>query len=393
MAIKIDKDDTSTQYINRELSWIEFNRRVLQLAQDNSIPLLERLKFLSISDSNFDEFFMVRVASLFYAVEDGDRSVCPTGYIASELLEKIHDLYEQFLDDQYSLLNTDLVPNLADRGIYYKKPSEFSNEQLEFVTHYFENSLFPLLTPVRFDDNALEFHPGNHQIHCAYEIEAQGEKQDYITSRPAIVSDQEAKEKKSPEESKEDKLQGLVLISIPKAIPRIIQLPDEKAGNSYCLVEDLVNYFSAKILTGFQVIESCVFRFTRDADFAVDERSDLDLLEAMESVLHKRERSQIIRMMVNSSSQSLIDKLVERFDVKSDFVLQVEGPLQLKDFMQISFLPGYEELKYQRWQPLENVDLPYDEDIFKNIAKNDVLLYHPFHSFFPIIKFFNHSSR
>ena len=257
------------EFFNRELSWVEFNARVLNQACDKSIPLLERLKFMTITASNFDEFFMVRVAGLkAKVISMPDWKDC-SGLTAKEQLSEISKRVHELTDIQTEVLNHDIIPSLAEQGIVYVSSKDFNSNQEHFCESLFNEEIFPVLTPLRADSNQPFSLITNLKLHGAFIL------------KPIVKNSTVPKEFLAKTE------ESLVIVQIPKTIRRVIWLPSKDEKKYFTLVDDILEKFVTKLFPGYQVTESLVFKATCDADFSVEEDKE-DFIQAMESVLAAR---------------------------------------------------------------------------------------------------------
>ena len=361
------KKDTA-RFINRELSWIAFNRRVLGEALNERNPLLERLKFLCIVSNNFDEFFMVRVASLLRQIRRENFAADPAGMSPQQQLQAIRTEVTDMLVQQYDCFNQQLVPALAREGIRLVPPSAFDSEQNHFITQLFEQEVFPILSPVRIDPRGYVPYIGNLRLHAAFLIQADPDSRTDGSDGPLAAS--------------EDPV--LVIVRVPRSLSRIIYLPGE--DTSFALLEQVILSYAPRLFPGCRILERAVFRVTRDADFSVDEERDEDFVEAMEQVVETREQSRAVRLTINQSEGRIREQLTEALEIPDDQVYTSDDPLDLSAFMKVTGLPGYDELRYPTQRPRETPELPADQPVWESLAHGDALLYHPYESFAPVVR-------
>lgn len=353
-------------FFNRELSWIEFNARVLEEAADRSNPLIERLKFISIVSSNFDEFFMVRVASLKRQVRRGDRSNCPTGMSPSAQLSAISSRVKELVRHKYHLLNEELLPALRNEGISLLKPEELTGEQESFLQSLFMEEIFPLLTPVRCKTGDELPYIGNLRLHAAFLLHI--------------------KEGETPVDGSEHREEELALVQIPPSVQRIIYLPTQQSQIAFTLLEYLVVTYAHLLFPGYQIREYAFFRLTRDADMSVDEERDEDFVEAMEQVLESREHSRPVRLTVNATSEKLQRLLRDSFELSDEDVYIKPEPLDVSVFMELLSVSGFDHLKDTPWRPQEPAFMDEEVPIWETIRRRDLLLHHPYESFDPVVE-------
>ena len=276
----------SGPYINRELSWIEFNARVLSEAENPDVPLLERLKFLSIVSSNFDEFFMVRVATVKRQQRLNQASNCPTGMSPREQLEAIRARVAELSERKYRVLLEDIFPALAERGLVRVQRADWDSEQQGFVKRFFRERVFPVLTPVRAPAGEGLPSVGNLRLHAAFLLEPGPDASDGAVGLQDIGGETvEA----------DDKGRLLALVQVPSSLERVVYLPTDTPNVvAFTFLEQVILSEAYQLFPGFTVKEQCLFRVTRDADFGVDEERDEDFVEAMEQVIETRDRSEVV---------------------------------------------------------------------------------------------------
>lgn len=357
----------NTEIINRELSWIEFNARVLYQATREDVPLLERLKFLAITTSNFDEFFMVRVATVKRQIAAGDYPTCPSGIAPSALLEQILDRVKELVELKYRTFLEEVIPGLAERGLVLRRPDNYTSSQNAFLKKLFQEEILPVLTPVRATLGKEIPYVTNLRLHAAFLLEPR-DGADFLA------------------ENGDQTHEYLAIVQIPESLDRVIFLPDEAGSVSFALLEDIVVQHAAALFPGYRVTESALFRVTRDADMGVDEERDEDFVEAMEQVLVRREFSKAVRLSVGSSAGRLRGFLSEAVDIPEHEVFDKAEPLDLGAFMQIATMNGFEELKDERWHGADNPLLPADEPLWDTVKRTDVLFHHPFERFDPVVR-------
>ncbi|MFW5784000.1 MAG: polyphosphate kinase 1, partial [Spirochaetota bacterium] len=366
--------DTQPRFINRELSWLEFNARVLSEAARPDVPLLERLKFLCIVTSNFDEFFMVRVAAVKRQIQSGDFVQCPSGICPSALMRRIIARTRELVAQKYRCLHDDVLPGLANAGIVLRRPNELTPSQSSFLGKLFQDEIFPVLTPIRATVGQQVPYITNLKLHAAFTVEPQEDV--------SLVSDEE-----------ETSGEFLAIVQIPSSLDRIVYLPDDAGTVSFALLEDIIVQHAAALFPGYRVTDHCLFRVTRDADMGVDEERDEDFVEAMEQVLEHREFSEPVRLSVTSGADRLRSILADVVGIDEGEVFDKPGPLDIADFMKLTSLPGFDDLHYPRWQAFDPPGVRRDEPIWERIARRDLLLHHPFESFDPVVRFLDDAAN
>lgn len=351
-------------FINRELSWLEFNQRVLDEALRDSLPLLERLKFLAITASNMDEFFQVRVGGLHLMRLSGSRKPGITGMTPAQQLTAIRKRAMTMVADQYSLFNDQILPALASEGIHLVSGSEISPAQHEALMNRFEDFVYALLTPLAHDPEADGLQLPAMQIILACELE------------------------NTADQSKRN-----VFIPIPEGISRFMRIPSvEKSsattGQHFILIEELIALFASELFPDEKITTTMPFRITRNGDIAVQEEDAIDLAGEMEEVLAARKTSNTVRLELPTKAPAALKRVVREItSASSTEVYSADGPLALTDFMNLAFSPGYDHLRDEAWQPQPSPDIEPGESIFETLADHDVLLNHPYQSFEPVLRF------
>ncbi|WP_090914246.1 MULTISPECIES: RNA degradosome polyphosphate kinase [unclassified Bacillus (in: firmicutes)] len=362
----INLNDTA-YYNNRELSWLAFNERVLQEAQDDSNPLLERLKFISIFSSNLDEFFMVRVAGLKDQVKAGfNQPENKAGLTPKKQLGKISYKAHELMQVQYDTYQNVLLPALQEEGIEKLSFRDLTKEQREFIEEYFDEQIFPVLTPVAID----AYRPFPMLLNKSLNL-------------AAILYD----ERQTVEENRTK----LGIVQVPSLLERFIFLPNEDNKQKFIFLEDVISNFTHKLFTGYKVSSVTRFRITRNADLTIHEEGARDLLKVIEKELKKRKWGAAVRLEVGTDNldKRVLSLLYEVLEVKDEDVYMIEGPLDLTCLFALykKLAPTYEHLIYPAFIPQPSQDLDDEENIFEKVLEQDILLHHPFESFHPVIDF------
>jgi polyphosphate kinase len=346
-------------FINRELSWLAFNRRVLEEALDSGLPLLERLKFLAITGSNLDEFFMVRLGGLQQILAQGRGKPDFSGLTPAAQIKGIGALTRQMLEDQYACLG-DLEGLLATAGIRRVKVEELTTEDDAFLERLFSNEILPVLTPLAVSPERPLPVLAGLRINLLVRL------------RPG------AEAKEEPQSA---------VITLPKVLARFITLPVED-GYHFILLEDVVARLAGRLFPGESVLEVAPFRVIRNADMAVREDQAADLLAEMKEVLVERKQSACVRLEVASgASGAAVELLRDILDVPGDRVARAPGPLELSAYLRLAQMPGFEKLKNEPWTPQPVPDFTAGSSVFDIIGRKDVLLFHPYESFEPVQRF------
>jgi polyphosphate kinase len=354
--------ERGAQYLNRELSLLEFNRRVLAQAEDERLPLLERLRFLCIVSSNLDEFFEVRVASLL-AQHTIERSIdgLPAGVVAT--LERASEECRRLIARQYALLNDQILPALSENGIRLLRRSDRNPAQRAWVKQYFDKEVRPLLTPVGLDPA----HPFPRVINKSLNFIVELSGKDAFGRGTAIA-----------------------IMKAPRVLPRVIRLPDElsdASGASYCLLSSVIQAHLPDLFTGREVVAYSQFRVTRNSDLWVDEEEVKNLRQALQSELHSRQYGFAVRLEVaRGCPPHLAYFLRDQFGIDDSRVFAVDGPVNMGRLLEIVNSNARPELKFPPFAP--GFPAKYNpHDIFGTLARQDLLLHHPFQSFQPVIDF------
>lgn len=371
----MEKFDNTEYFSNREISWLKFNRRVLNEARDLDVQLFERLKFLSITSSNLDEFFMVRIASLKDMVAADYKKKDISGMTAGKQLEILSKETHNFVNKQYEVYNNSLIPMLKDEGLYvYHHTDVLNEEEKSFINEYFDEFVYPVLTPMAVDASRPFPLVRNKTLNIA-----------------ALIR---KKEDKNPKKKKKDVYLGNVdgdmdfaMVQVPSVLPRIVEIPsDDKRKIIY--LEDIIEKNIDKLFLNYEVISASTFRVMRNAEFKLDEEEALDLLEEIKKKLKRRQWGEAIRLEVEERmNPSLLGFLKDQLEVDDEDVFRIKGPLDLTVLMKIYALEGFDNLRAKKHAPVTNVRLIDCEDIFASIREKDILLSHPYESFDPVIDF------
>lgn len=349
---------TKPRFFNRDLSWVEFNKRVLSEARSGQLPLLERLRFLGIVSSNFDEFFMVRVATLKRQLRQGKPGNSPCGRSPAQQLEEIAREVRQTVNQQQDCLLEMVLPALAKAGIRIIPRQSFSPEQRDAMQAKFERDILPVLSPIRIEPKRELPFTGNLRLYIAFTLQEIGK----------------------------DHQDRLVIVELPGAFQRFFPLPAGNGKDDYALLEDIILDNARQLFPGYTIIDQTIFRVTRDADLGVDEERDEDFVEAMEEILVGREHSRAVRLQIHGSSKALEEKLRILFQLDPSEVYHVPGPLAITDFNEIVSHDGYAEHTFSPWRSSWPAGLEEETDIFELLQREDLLLHHPYDSFEPVVK-------
>ncbi|MDR7812981.1 RNA degradosome polyphosphate kinase [Lacrimispora sp.] len=349
-------------YVNRELSWIEFNYRVLSEARDKNLPLFERLKFLSITASNLDEFYMVRVASLKDMVHAKYTKPDIAGLKPSEQLEKISVRTHELVALQYSTYNRSLLPALKQNGLRVVQVHEdLSEKEGSYADSYFERNVYPVLTPMAVDSSRPFPLVRNKSLNIA-----------------ALL------QKKSGEDELE-----FAMVQVPSVLPRIVELPTgKKDERTVILLEQIIERNIGSLFLNYNVITAHPFRIMRNADLTIDEEEAEDLLEEIQKQLKKRQWGEAIRLEVEEKMDKRLLKILKReLSISSADIFEIAGPLDLTFLMKMYGMKGFNHLKAVPYIPQQVPRLMNEDDIFTNIRGGDILLHHPYETFDPVVNF------
>lgn len=356
-------------YFNRQLSQLEFNWRVLQQARDESIPLLERLRFLCIFSTNMDEFFEIRVSGLQQKEELGASLNEPDNISPSQILKEISQRAHELVDEQYQILNMILDKKMAAENIRFVRRNEWNSCMDNWLKNYFEDELRPIISPLALDPA----HPFprilNKSLH-------------FIVS----LKGKDAFGRNS----------GLAMVQIPRALPRIIQLPAEECDcgpNDFVFLSSVVHAYVESLFPGMSVKGCYQFRVTRNSDLYVDEEAIDDLLRAVEGELGSRRYGDAVRLEVaHDSPEDMCKYLLDKFELSEQDLYQVDGPVNVNRLNEVYDLINRPELKYKPFIPSIPSKITLKSDIFEAIRKRDVLLHHPYQSFAPVVDFIQQAS-
>ena len=357
-----------SRFFNRELSWIEFNGRVLHQALRKELPLLERLQFLSIITSNFDEFFQVRVASVKRMQFSDPDKADVSGLKPKMVLKQIFARSHQIIRTQHDCLKNDVLPAMAKKGICYVKPEDFSAAQSDFALNFFLNEVLPLLTPLRTDTEVFP-HIGNLTENVAFLLKPISG----IRNANEILKGS-------------DDLPRISFVQIPSGIPQIVWLPSENGRKQFALTEEIIEQYGTHLFPGFAVEETLLFKIARDADFAVDEDSGRNFVDAMEEVLVQRQSSFPVMMACNQTSETITKFLMEKMELCEDDVYRIDGILNPGALMELRDIDDG-TMSFPEWQNFYSVNLPRDEYYWDTLKQHDVLLHVPYESYDPVVKF------
>ncbi len=357
-----------TDFYNRELSWLNFNYRVLAEAKDQTNPLMERLKFLSITASNLDEFFMIRVASLKDMVNASYKKKDIAGLTASEQLEAISIGTHDLVKSQYNIFNRSFIPALKNENLRIITKYEDLNEvQSEFVDKYFQREVYPVLTPMAVDSSRPFPLIRNRSLNIA-----------------ALVVD---KKKKNDLD--------FATVQVPSVLPRIVKIPSQREEETtIILLEQIIEKNIKKLFLNYKVLAATPYRIMRNADLTIDEDEAADLLIEIEKQIKRRQWGEAIRLEVESGMDKRLLKILKKeLQVSQNDIFKINGPLDLTFLMKVYSLEGFDYLKEEKYIPKQPMDIDPGRGLFEQIREKDILLHHPYESFDPVVKFVRDAAK
>ena len=359
----------SRLYINRELSQLQFNIRVLDQALDERTPLLERLKFLLIFSRNMDEFFEIRVAGLKGQIALDHELIGQDGMPPRRVLAEISEIAHRQIERQYTILNERILPELAKLGIRIVRRTQWTHKQKLWVRRYFRDEVAPLVTPIGLDPT----HPFPLLVNKSLNFIVRLEGVD------AFGRDS-----------------GLAIVPAPRVLPRLIRMPEAicEGGDNYVLLSSMIHAHAEELFPGMQVLGCYQFRLTRNADLTLDPEDVEDLALALRGELYSRRFGDAVRLEVaDNCPKDLIEHLLKQFGLNESELYEVNGPVNLARLFRIASEAGYPQLQYQPFTPVLPKALKHTEDLFQVIGKQDVLLLHPYESFSPVIDLLRQAAK
>jgi polyphosphate kinase len=345
-------------YLNRELSWVEFNQRVFNEAARPDLPLLERVKFLAITASNLDEFFQVRIGGLMAVKRSGLKSTDPSGYTPSRTLTALRQRILRMTEEQYTLLNGTLLPALEKAGIHALTPRDLTVGQSAQMAATFEDQIYPLLTPLAVDE---------------------GESPPQVPGLQIIVACRLL--------DLETQITRHAVVPVPDTIGRRVPVSMENGSHAFLLVEDLVAAHANQLFPGETVTATTAFRVTRNGDIAVQEEDAIDLAGEMEDVLTARRFANTVRLELRTDAPRDLARMIQEVTgATAQEIFRVPGPPGLASFMELAFLPAFDHLRADDWPGQNSPAIAPGASMFETIASGDILLFHPYESFEPVLR-------
>jgi polyphosphate kinase len=351
-------------FLNRELSWLAFNERVLAEARNSSLPLHERLKFLAIVSGNLDEFFMVRVAGLKQQLQGGVADLPADGMLPVELLTAIAERTHKMVEEQYRVWGREVLPLLGANGLTVLSRDSLTAEQKNAARTWFQSNVFPALTPLAVDPGHPFPHLRNKSLNLAVVVRRSGQRR-----------------RKELGES------SLAVVQVPSVLPRLVPLPST-TGSAFLLLEELILLHVGELFPGFAMDQACTFRLTRNWDLDIDEEESQDLLASIQQELRRRDRGAVVRLELdNTASPALESQLAAALKVSGTDVYRITGPLQLQDITAIGDADPRLENRVEPLVPATQPVINNAESILQLIGQRDLLLHHPYESFDPVVRF------
>lgn len=355
--------DKQGYFINRELSWLKFNQRVLNEAAAKDVPLLERLRFIAITSSNLDEFFMIRVAGLKQQQESGVQKTDIAGLTAERQLSQITEAAQGLIKLQYRYFRA-VTGKLTEHELFLSRMADLSDKGKEWVEAFFNNTVYPVITPMGLDAS----HPfpflANRTLNLAVGLRGR------------------------------DGTESFAVVQVPGVLPRIIEVPVYSKRRVFIFLEDIIAQHCHRLFQGYQLKTIMPFRITRNADLSIDEEDTKDLLAEVEKSLRQRKRGQAVRLELGSKHDPHTKKfLIEMLKITDDDVYETAGPLDLTCMMKFADLPECAQLRYTQLTPQIPVCFQDNKDIFSAIRSRDILLHHPYESFEPVVDFIRQAAN
>lgn len=358
--------DDSRLYINRHLSWLAFNRRVLEEALDASNPVLERVKFLAITASNLDEFVEVRVAGMLQQSEHGSSEAGPDGLAADEELERIAFQLHEFVDAQYRCWNDVLLPALREKDIRIIPYDSLDPQRHRDLERIYSRQLEPILTPVTIDPA----HPFPHVMNKALCVAFLLKKRQ--ASAPPVLG----------------------VLTIPRALPRLVRVPDHEKTIDYVFLHDLITRQASRLYRGYQILSAAAFRITRNSNLYLHEEESRDLLDTIDLQIHQRRKGDAVRLEIEANADlEIVDRLRARFRLNDWQIFRIRGPINLSRLLYLYDQVPRAELKFAPFVPRE-VKLPDSaSSMFESLRRAPVLVHHPFESYSTVVHFLQSAAR
>ena len=379
-------------YVNRELSWIDFNGRVLGEATDTANPLLERANFLGITQSNVDEFFMVRVASLHKLAAANVTTTDASGLTPEEQLDAVNEKEHRMVKQRYEVYNQQIIPDLAKNNIHILHVPKLDEKQYEFIRRYFNDELMPVLTPMADDASRPFPFISNNSLNIAVQLRRQIRSTSEPVAEEILEGDQEVhRPQMEPHDDRQEADIKFATVRVPEIYKRLVRLPGE---NSFILIDEIITEFLSALFPGYEILATASYRVMRDMDLDVAEEDTSDLLRAVKRQLREREHGQVMRLEVPASiDEWLKDQLIDNLHVSERSLYEVDGPVDLTFLKKLSgMVDGHDDLRYPPYKPYLNPALDMDHNIFSSIRQKDYLMQHPYDNFQAVVNFIHQAA-
>lgn len=366
-GVPLQSLDKETLFVNRELSWLAFNRRVLEEAQDESNPLLERLKFLAIASTNLDEFFEIRVAGVMEMVDAGIKSESHDGLSATEELTRVRADAHAFTTAMHRTWTEQLLPALVDAGIQFPSLKQLDRSQQEWVDSFFQREIYPILTPLAVDPA----HPFPVLLNKSLNV--------------AVLLQDPQKERRA---------HRMAVVQVPRTLPRVLRLPERDGRRAYVLTADVVRANLHELFSGLDVVHTSTFRVTRDGNLEVDEMQATDLMSSIEKELVKRRRGEPVRLEIDSDAHpEVLERFLKAFGLENDDIYFCDGPVNLGRIMELYDLIEQPGLKDEPATPRRAWRWATPDEMFSDLRDGDIFLHHPYDSFVTVEDFVRLAAR
>ncbi|HTA51406.1 MAG TPA: polyphosphate kinase 1 [Candidatus Acidoferrum sp.] len=364
MSQKVIPD--AERFFNRHLSWMEFNKRVLDEAHDSSNPLLERVKFLAITASNLDEYVEVRLAALMQQAEHGNRELSADGRTPDQSLAELTEKIQASVGEQYECWQDELVPALHKEAVRVLGRGELRPEAHEYIEQFYEKTVEPLLTPVTVDPA----HPFPHVLNKALCL--------------AFLLKQKRRGSQI----------YLGVVTVPRALPRLVRLPSPKDSIEFVFLHDVVHAFADRLYHGYEILSAAAFRVTRNSNLYLEEEESRSLLESVDLQIHRRRKGSAVRLEIEAgANQEIVERLQANFRLSPSQVYRVDGPVNLSRLMNLYELTPRPDLKYRAFLPREVNLKPGASSVFELLRKRNLLLHHPYDSYSTVVRFIESAAQ
>jgi polyphosphate kinase len=354
------------RFFNRHFSWMQFNQRVLEEARDPGNPLLERVKFLGITASNLDEFVEVRLAGLMQQAEHGNSQPDADGRTPDQVLAELTSRIHAFVDEQYECWRDELVPALEAKSIRVLGRSDLRPEAREYIENFYAKTVEPLLTPVTVDPA----HPFPHVLNKALCLA-------FLLRRKRRGSQI-----------------YLGVVTVPRALPRLVRLPSPKGKIDYVFLHDIVHAFAERLYHGYEILSAAAFRITRNSNLYLEEEESRSILESVDTQIHRRRKGSAVRLEIEAgANQEIVERLEANFRLSPEQVFRVNGPINLSRLFNLYELTSRPDLKFRSFAPRELDLKPGSSSLFELVRQRNVLLHHPYDSYSSVVRFIESAAQ